>query len=162
MQYDVVYDLIEAGYKLWRLPAIFAGAALFILIDLYLIRVIPSRKITRISKGLRYFGLAICVVISLQSFIRSYCDYLELKNSLTNGSAIVIEGLVENFVPMPYAGHSYESFTVSGHKFEYSDYHKTGAFNNTKSHGGPIRQGIYVRITALGNRIVRLEVAKGK
>ena len=61
---------------------------------------------------------------------------------------------------MPFEGHSTESFTVAGHKFEFSDYQMTSGFNNTNSHGGPIKSGIYVRINALGNRIARLEVAQ--
>ena len=81
--------------------------------------------------------------------------------------ASVVEGPVENFVPMPYQGHSLESFDVAGVHFAYSDYVLTSGFNNTSSHGGPIRQGLYVRIhyVRLGrsedaNSIVRLEIRR--
>jgi hypothetical protein len=63
---------------------------------------------------------------------------------------------------MPYGGHADEKFTVNGATFSYSDYSVTAGFNNTKSHGGPIDEGKRVRVTHLGNIIVRLEVGDGK
>ncbi len=54
-----------------------------------------------------------------------------------------------------------ERFTVCGAAFSYSDYAVTAGFNNTSSHGGPIREGIWVRIAHLGNSIARVELAKG-
>lgn len=65
-----------------------------------------------------------------------------------------------NFVPMPYTGHSLESFVVGGRKFSYSDYVLTPGFRHTTSHGGPIREGLYVRIAYLGNLILQLDVAE--
>ena len=52
-----------------------------------------------------------------------------------------------------------ERFCVSGTCFEYSDYVVTGGFNNTSSHGGPIRAGLPVRVSHVGDRIVKLEIA---
>jgi hypothetical protein len=40
----------------------------------------------------------------------------------------------------------------------YSDYVVTAGFNNTASHGGPIRQDLPVRISYVGNSIVKLEI----
>ena len=50
----------------------------------------------------------------------------------------IVEGYVENFIPMPYEGHSYESFEINGVRFSYSDYNIGFGYNNTKSHGGVI------------------------
>ena len=66
-----------------------------------------------------------------------------------------VEGYVENFDPMPYGGHKNESFTVNDVKFEYSDFTVTVGFNNTKSHGGPIDSGKYVRIRYYNGRILQ-------
>jgi hypothetical protein len=65
---------------------------------------------------------------------------------------------VRNFKPMPYAGHAEESFDVAGVPFRYSDYQVSVGFNNTASHGGPIREGLPVRISFVGNTILRLEI----
>lgn len=72
---------------------------------------------------------------------------------------MVVEGVVEKFVPMPHAGRSHESFWVNGVRFSYSDYEITPAFNNTASHGGPIYEGLPIRISYVGNKILKLEVA---
>jgi hypothetical protein len=61
---------------------------------------------------------------------------------------------------MPREGHADESFVVGGRRFSYSDYSVTPGFNNTRSHGGPIDNGVYVRITHRGNTILRLEIAR--
>ena len=65
-----------------------------------------------------------------------------------------------DFVPMPYTGHASERFAVGGKTFSYSDYILTGCFNNAASHGGPIKAGLTVRVSYVGNCIVRLEVAQ--
>lgn len=61
---------------------------------------------------------------------------------------------------MPATGHAMEKFCVADACFEYSEYVISGGFNNTSSHGWPIREGLRVRATYVGNSIVKLEVAK--
>jgi len=61
---------------------------------------------------------------------------------------------------MPYTGHKDESFVVAGKRFQYSDFEATSAFNNSKSHGGPIDDGLQVRLWYVGNRIVKVAVAR--
>jgi hypothetical protein len=65
---------------------------------------------------------------------------------------------VTGFMPMPVTGHAMEHFCVSGACFSYSDYVVTAGFNRTSSRGGPIREGLPVRVTYLGNTILKLEV----
>jgi hypothetical protein len=60
---------------------------------------------------------------------------------------------------MPRSGHDKEWFIVGGKRFEYSDYHVTAGFNQTSSHGGPIRKGLNIRVHFEGDSIARLEVA---
>jgi hypothetical protein len=52
---------------------------------------------------------------------------------------------------MPYQGHQEECFSVGDRTFRYSDYEPTAGFNNTASHGGPIRGGLAGRIAYIGN-----------
>lgn len=70
----------------------------------------------------------------------------------------MVQGYVTNFRPMPYEGHQDECFSVQSETFCYSDYGITAGFNNSASHGGPIREGLPVRVSYVGNTIVRLEV----
>jgi hypothetical protein len=81
----------------------------------------------------------------------------------TRGQLAVVAGPVETFHPVPYDGHDTERFTVSNVHFAYSDYEVTSGFNQTSCHGGPIREGLQVRISYTGSladaTIVKLEPA---
>lgn len=81
------------------------------------------------------------------------------RRAMTDHRTETIEGVVEEFTPMPAAGHAMERFCVQGRCFEYSDFVITGGFNKTSSHGGPIRLGLRVRLAVLNDTILRLEVA---
>lgn len=72
--------------------------------------------------------------------------YARAKDSYLKGDYAVVEGTVSNFHPMPYSGHEEETFFVNGLRFSYSDYELGPCFNNTASHGGPIREGLRIRI----------------
>jgi hypothetical protein len=82
------------------------------------------------------------------------------KRALEAGDCETIEGRVEHFHPMPKSGHDMERFEVAGVKFEYSDYVLSAGFNNTASHGGPIYEGLPVRICHRDGAILRLEIAR--
>ncbi len=87
-------------------------------------------------------------------------DYLEHSWDYHRGHYEVVEGTVSNFHPMPYQGHDEESFSVSGVGFSYSDYiGDSSCFNRTASHGGPIREGLRVRVAYVDDCILRLDVA---
>lgn len=97
----------------------------------------------------------------------TFGEFLQLRRTLNNGRYQVVEGPVENFVPMPYQGHAAEHFTVKSVPFSYSTYQVISCFNHTSSHGGPIRWGLPVRISYVAalssyrsNCILRLEVGE--
>ena len=94
------------------------------------------------------------------AFIGTFRDYWNCSHALASGKASYVEGTVDNFVPMPYGGHANETFTVKGVPFSYSDGDVSAGFNNPSSHGGPIHQGLPVRIWYVGNEIVKLEIKK--
>lgn len=113
--------------------------------------------------GRRIFGWGIGIFAILWTILASIVvarSYIAAAYDLIDGRCSVIEGRVANFVPMPYEGHADESFVLAGQRFAYSDYEITSGFNQTASHGGPMRDGLYVRLCYRDNRILRLEVAK--
>ena len=85
--------------------------------------------------------------------------YARARDTYVKGDYSIAEGTVVNFHPMPYSGHQNETFSVNGVEFSYSDYVIVPCFNNTASHGGPIRDGLRVRIGYSGNCILKLEIA---
>ncbi|HEY1933364.1 MAG TPA: hypothetical protein VGG99_15230 [Acetobacteraceae bacterium] len=111
----------------------------------------------------RIFSLCIFVFAMLWTALAStvaFTQYWFAASELTAGRYSVVEGPVTHFVPMPYGGHADESFVVEGHRFAYSDYVMTPGFHNSASHGGPIREGLYVRIAYVGNTILRVQIAR--
>ena len=73
--------------------------------------------------------------------------YTKVVGAYRCGEYEVVEGYVENFDPMPYEGHSNESFEINGVYFSYSDYAIQQGYHNAKSHGGVISgDGQYLKI----------------
>lgn len=96
------------------------------------------------------------------TFSSTYVTHRRLMDAIASAQAQVVEGEVTRFVPMPASGHAMERFCVQQDCFAYSDYVVTGGFNNAASHGGPIRNGLAVRVTHVGVTIVKLELAPDK
>jgi len=153
-QYRVVFDLYQKGYD-WWFPA--CGVPFMILGGMF---VWFGRRRDQ-PRSRRLFGYAFVGFACLWSgvvFSSTFREYVALHSAYRHSHFSVVEGLVTDFHPMPYTGHQDECFSVQSRTFCYSDYEVTAGFNNSASHGGPIRAGLPVRVSYIGNRIVRLEV----
>jgi len=157
--FHTVFDASNSGYRYWWFPAIglvFVGIGLAVPT---LIRTGAFRKPAPwMEKWFPRFFLGFAIVWTSASFLATFVEYRTSVNALKANNAQVIEGPVTDFHPMPFSGHADESFVVNGVKFAYSDYVVTAGFNNTASHGGPIREGLVVRIWHFRGRILRLDV----
>jgi hypothetical protein len=176
MTFQTVFDLSQVGYRYWSMPMI---PLLFVGIGIVFVRTkgdwylgprgfmvpdsFPTTAKPAPAKLVGFFGWAAIVfggLTAILAFTSGYAEYRSARNALEARHYAVVEGLVTNFVPMPYGGHSEESFTVGGKTFTYSDFNLTAGFNNTRSHGGPIDAGELVRVSYIGNTILRLEIAR--
>jgi hypothetical protein len=95
-------------------------------------------------------------------FAGTFTDYWQLRRALDTGSCAVAEGVVTHFIPAAQSRtHSQtESFSVGAQRFAYSDYVVTAGFHLTSKRGGPIRQGLHVRVHHRNGEIARLEIAE--
>lgn len=152
--FHLVFDLSQKGFEWW-----FPGFGLIFVAVGAVIALIGRHNRWPLSRRMvGYFMIAFACLWSGLAFSSTYADYRGLKSAYRSGQFSIIEGNVSNFRPMPYGGHSEECFSVQSKTFCYSDYVVTSGFNNTASHGGPIRDGLPVRVSYIGNTIVRLEV----
>ena len=139
--------------SLWYLPPIIVVVILLI-------------RRPRIALAVIYLAFAAVVALGMLWFQRGWNQsvshaYTTAARAAQDSTTSVVEGRVENFNPAPAEGHQDETFTVKGVPFAYSDYVITGGFNQTQAHGGPIHEGLLVRIHYIprGNVIVKLEIA---
>jgi len=162
MEYRVVFDIASAGYKSWSFPAF---GLIFVVVGAGLVALRKNfggwwGKHPIASNVFAFFFFGFAVLWTVVSFVATYHDYSSLSAAVRTNCVHVVEGVVTNFRPMPVTGHAMERFCVSDKCFEYSDYIITGGFNNTSSHGGPIREGLSVRVSYVGNSITKLEIAR--
>jgi len=111
------------------------------------------------SKLMGYFFIFFSLVIEALVIWNSTRVNADLEGALRNGHYQVIEGPVDNFEPMNDWGNKHESFSVRGVYFRYSDFIVDQCFNDSSTHGGPIRAGLLVRVSYVDRCILRLEVA---
>jgi hypothetical protein len=161
MRYEVVFDIRDAGFRCWwflvpGVVLVLVGCCLLYLRDRLPLRAPEWRRQAVPPVG--FLGFAVIWIGAAFHF--TYGEYVRLSRVLDAGAASVVEGRVEDFHPMPYTGHQDESFVVAGRRFQYSDFEPTCAFNTGRSHGGPIEQGLQVRLWYVGDRIVRMAVAR--
>lgn len=153
-QYRVVFDLCQKGFEWWfpGLGLIFVGIGG---ITAWLGR---TRNWPRSRRFAGYLLIGFACLWSGLVFSTTFSEYIGLRSAYRRFQLSVVEGRVTNFRPMPYEGHQLECFSVQSYTFCYSDYVVTAGFHNSASHGGPIREGLPVRVSFIGNTIVRLEV----
>lgn len=163
--YQVVYDVNEAGIDWW-----FPGAGLiFVLIGAAVWRFrhqlgwawrLGASVAGRSAFAALFLGFSL--VWTCLASVAVVVPQQNARRVLTNGEASVVEGPVRNFHPMPAGGHDTERFTVGAVHFAYSEYLIAPGFRQTSAHGGPVREGLPVRIHYSGAperaSILKLEI----
>jgi hypothetical protein len=153
-QYRVVFDLSQKGFQ-WWFPAF---GLIFVVVGGVTIWLGKRNDWPRSRSFAGYFMVGFACLWSGLTFSTTFGEYFHLRSAFRRSQFSVVEGRVTSFRPMPYEGHQDECFSVRSQTFCYSDYGVTAGFNNSASHGGPIREGLPVRVSYVGNTIVRLEI----
>ena len=153
--------LYEASFKFsifYLIPIV------MILIFLIIIKRNYVGKGISFGKIFSIFALVFVVILSIVVFVFQADIYNKTVGEFKKGNYEIVEGYVENFQPMPFEGHSDESFDINGVSFFYSDYSIQPGYNNAKSHGGVITgDGQHLKIGYVyyddiyGNIIVYIE-----
>jgi hypothetical protein len=139
--------------------------AVLALVAALVFRVIPT-KLAKIAEPAvrgwirRWLAVASVFfgVVSVTILFTTWREYSSLTSALTQGKTRSVEGRVTQFIPEGPDGHPIERFSVEGKAFEYSSYMVTSGFHRVARLGGPIHEGVNVRITYVDGSIVRLQV----
>jgi hypothetical protein len=171
IDYELVFDAAD-GEAPW--PPI-AFCLLFVGIGVLLVwssRIEPPPRAWRgwfrtnptLRKGYALFWLCGSSLATMAAAVGILGSHWDLQRAIREGRTSVVEGRVQEFHPMPYSGHDTERFVVGDVHFAYSDWVVSSAFSHSSSHGGPIREGLQVRIHYVVRddkaEIVQLEVEK--
>lgn len=162
MDYRVVYDVTRTTPDLW----FSAIGVVFILAGALMVYGVRREMTPRTKPSLmRWFpyvflGFGLFWTTSVTSLIIG--DWLAAKRAMREGRAIVVEGVVADFVPMPAGGHARETFTVGERAYAYGGSETSGRYSTPMVHGGLIREGQHVRIHDHRGAILRLEIAAGE
>jgi hypothetical protein len=160
VDYKVLFDVTTAGYKTWPFSLFGVGFAILgALLDRYREH-LAMQGPRMLARAFPFLFFWFAILWTLVTFGFSFAEYWSMRSAIRDHRFSTVEGTVSQFQPMAYTGHAPERFCVQDTCFEYSDYVLTSGFNNTTSHGGPIREGLRVRIAHVRRKIVRLEVAE--
>jgi len=86
-------------------------------------------------------------------------EHFQYKEIYKSGEMYVVEGLVEDFHPMPFSGHDIESFTVNDVYFQYNGVGEiVNGYNRPKCYGGVVEgNGQHLKIKYIMNEDAGLE-----
>jgi hypothetical protein len=111
----------------------------------------------------RLWALRVATVLAvlgaLLTAVTTWAEYRVCSTPIDGKDVSVVAGRVRDFKPMPAEGHAYEEFAVNGVVFAFSGIGESCSFNHAAVFGGPLREGLVVRIFYRSGRILRLDVA---
>jgi len=156
--YRVVFDARNAGLPGWEFIAI--GLFFVALLSFQGRTSTPNRAL---SPGIRKAALIVACLWTATATLVIVGKALRVRYRLNHGDYVVVEGVVSDFVPGDAGGHRYELWRVrtsaEDHWYRYKRPFVTPGFRQTEPEGGPIHDGVRVRIADEDGLIARLEVA---
>jgi hypothetical protein len=161
--YYTVFTVLQQSVP-WQGRFVLPGIILFGIIAAVIAIIQHWSQLSKVFVVLAVFVCAVFLVLAVYAFRAPGVEdmYARARIAYLEGQYSTVEGTVTNFHPMPYSGHQDETFSVNGVQFSYSDYVLIPCFNNTASHGGPVHEGLRVRIAYSGNCILKLEVSRNR
>lgn len=163
MTFKAVFDAANhADFGALMLPvgSLFAAAigAMMLFYPARLQRIMPKVPNGPTGTAFKWVFLLFGLAFAIGTSALFYTQKQSVSADLRDGRFAVVEGPVRNFVAET-AQSKRESFDVGDRHFWYSAGLITPGFRGAYWDGGPMRDGLYVRISYQSNLILRLDVA---
>lgn len=151
--YQLVFDVTNTSYDKWWLGAI---GLMFMVIGVLLVRQAQTdQESPRRTRRSGWFVILFSSIWAVLATWATYHQYATLTRAMRERTYVVAEGIVTDFKQ-----DKRESFTVAGRTYGYSSHVVTSGFSQTARQGGPIRNGLRVRIADVNGHIARLEIQR--
>lgn len=139
-----------------------AGAVLYVAVLALTNRTLPLRGGTWVDA--RFISpYAAVLALMFIAFLGYYqLPACSLSRQLAAGDATVTDGTVYATAEGGGRGGAWECFSLADQRYCYGTGFFDVGFHQTAGTGGPIRDGLQVRVSSIGGVIVRLEVADGQ
>lgn len=162
----LISDINQAGYQAWWFPALgliffLIGLALMAINRFRKMRVVPaiSSRAGQPAPYLPWLFMGFALLWSGFAFASTFNDYRELREALNHGRCQMIEGSIEHLhTGSGERGDTDDWFDIHGSRFSYSDNITVPGFGQTQARGGPLKEGMRIRIYAYQGQIARLEI----
>lgn len=167
--YQTIYEYQFDGSAVWHIFPIFMFAIIGFGIVYFIKGQYKNYSLRRQillfigwSIGLVSSVIFLVFLVKISSILN---DERELKSMIENKTYKKVEGKIEDFKPAQESPNHFESFSVKGVPFRYSDYVIIDGFHKTSKSNGPIKgNGQLVRIGYRSkggeNVILKLEIPK--
>jgi hypothetical protein len=139
------------------LPYVAVAAALY----LYSVRLRRRDELITTGRGQLWSvraGVVLSALGALLAVVMTIGEYRLCSTPIDSSDVSVAVGPVRDFVPVPATGHGVGSFSVDNQQFEFSGMESGCSFHWAAVSGGPLREGMVVRIHSKYGRILRLDV----
>lgn len=163
MSNRVVYDILDQQFGGWSFlfVAVCLGVFVFVLSLATQYGVFPStlgrsKNMTAITGYVTALFILIFGMLGVFTSYQTFSGYKALRAAEVDA---VVEGCIEDFSPkITRSRGELESFSVDGRRFVYSGGQTNTGFQQTVAEGGPMREGLYLRVHYYGNVILKLEI----
>jgi hypothetical protein len=152
--YITVFDISKQHFEWWW-PAV---GLLILALGIFFIKFIPKWSGQENAKAIGRVLVVLGPIFTVVVYYIHMFACTDMRSACERGMYSTAEAVVHDFQPMPYEGHQDECFSVENQKFCYSDYAPQPGFSQSASHGGPIREGLPVRVVYYEGQILRLDV----
>jgi hypothetical protein len=156
MTADSYETIFELGFRSFPWTRVIQPI-IFLTVGLLLIPLFKSKNFYFI---VGVFVASMASLFLLISLVNVIPNFVKLRTAYVSGKSLVVEGIVQNFRPAPTIGPAKESFSVDGILFTYNALDDSPCFHNAPFRGGPVREGLDVRIHYYEGCMQRIEVSR--
>lgn len=151
----VAYDISASGFDVWEFLVIGGFIVLLSILD-YKYPFMPYTSPPFGQRTMRWFVLLIVLLVFVLGAANLAYSYSSTMRAVKEGHIKKVEGMVTKFRAASFN----ERFCIDETCFSYPASYTSVGFRQLSSRGGPIRDGVKVRVYYFGKVITRLEILK--